>query len=431
MYIEGQMKKIYLIFITILFIFFMVFFSHKIDNYKNYKKLQDNFEKNPVSFWLDKLNTIDYNKIVLDLDKINKFNQDIINNIESVIDFNNYDEKINIKTLKKFITETEYINNLPDINYLNINDFQTNEIDVFYAVTTKKTNLRIIPTNFKIFDNNDKFFYFDNIQIKEVKYGEPLIILHYTIDKKWAFVQTYNAYGWIKTENLAFFKNKDDFLDYVNMDNFIIVTAKNIKINDNFLDMGVKIKLKSDEDLYYNILLPTKDKNNNLLYIDYKIEKNEDINKGFLNYTRFNIIKQAFKYYGDDYGWGGLNNNVDCSGLVNNVYSVFGFQFPRNSNQQQAMAGNFALFEENTNIFKKNNILNSAPSGSLLYMNGHIMIYLGKIGKKYYVVNAIGSYLRNKKLFYPMKIEISDLNYKRKNNKTFLESLLSVTKIDY
>ena len=59
------------------------------------------------------------------------------------------------------------------------------------------------------------------------------------------------------------------------------------------------------------------------------------------------------------------------------------------------------------------------------------MIYLGKIGKKYYVINAIGSYFKNKKLFYSMKVEISDLNYKRKNNKTFLESLLSITTINY
>ena len=95
------MKRIYLIFVTIFCVIFMIFFSHKIDNYKNYKKLQNEFEKNPVNFWLDKLNTTDYKKIVMNLDKINKFNQDIIENVEDVIDFNSYDEKISVKILKK------------------------------------------------------------------------------------------------------------------------------------------------------------------------------------------------------------------------------------------------------------------------------------------------------------------------------------------
>ncbi len=425
------MKRIYLIFVTIFCVIFMIFFSHRIDNYNNYKKLQNEFEKNPVNFWLDKLNTTDYKKIVMDLDKINKFNQDIIENVEDIIDFNSYDEKISVKILKKMITDTEYINNLSDINYLNINDFQSNEVDISYAVAIKKTNLRIIPTDFKVFDYNDQFFYFDNIQLKEVKYGEPLIVLHYTNDKKWIFVQTYNMYGWIKAEDLAFIKNKKEFLDYVNMENFIVVTAKKLEIDNNFLDMGVKIKLKNDEDLYYNVLLPKKDENNRLIYSDYKIEKNEDISKGFVDYTRFNVIKQAFRYYGNDYGWGGLNNGIDCSGLINNIYSVFGFQFPRNSKQQQAMVGDFILFEENTNIFKKSSKLNNTPAGSLLYIKGHIMIYLGKIGKKYYVINSIASYLKNKKPFYSMKVEISDLSYKRKNNRTFLESLLSITEVDY
>ena len=40
--------------------------------------------------------------------------------METVVDFNDFDEKIDVENLKKLITETEYINNLPSLDYLYI-----------------------------------------------------------------------------------------------------------------------------------------------------------------------------------------------------------------------------------------------------------------------------------------------------------------------
>ncbi|MCH3960309.1 MAG: NlpC/P60 family protein [Selenomonas sp.] len=39
-------------------------------------------------------------------------------------------------------------------------------------------------------------------------------------------------------------------------------------------------------------------------------------------------MKQAFRFLGDEYGWGGQNNSVDCSSFTQNVYRSFGIMIP-------------------------------------------------------------------------------------------------------
>lgn len=388
-----------------------------------------------VDFWLKRLDTPENVKVVMNIEEINKFNLNIIkNNSDYMINFNNFDDYYSGTLLKDKILKNKYIHNLPNIDYLNINsiklDNENNDknIKVSYAVVINRANLRIIPTNFKIFSSDDKFFHFDNLQQKELKYGEGVIILHYTTDKKWVYVKSNNAEGWVENKFLAK-TNKNNFLDYINMNNFLVVVSKNMIIDNKFLDMGVKIKLGNEDNLHYNVIMPERDKSGNLIFIEKIVKKSNSLNKGFLSYTRLNVAKQSFKYINEDYGWGGLNNSVDCSGLVNNVYSTFGFLMPRNSKQQQMLAGK-SISLENKNNFKRNKILDKTPTGSLLYMNGHIMIYLGKFGKKYFVIHSVGSYYKNKNMINMMKVNIMDIDYRRKNGKTFKESLLSITNME-
>jgi cell wall-associated NlpC family hydrolase len=50
---------------------------------------------------------------------------------------------------------------------------------------------------------------------------------------------------------------------------------------------------------------------------------------------RSRIVNQALTYLGIPYVWGGASRNgVDCSGLVQQVYSALGFELPRVSYAQ-------------------------------------------------------------------------------------------------
>jgi cell wall-associated NlpC family hydrolase len=61
----------------------------------------------------------------------------------------------------------------------------------------------------------------------------------------------------------------------------------------------------------------------------------------YLPLTRANVIRQAFKFLGERYGWGHSFNARDCSGFTNDVYRSFGILMPPNSGAQ-VQVRNFA-----------------------------------------------------------------------------------------
>ncbi len=76
-------------------------------------------------------------------------------------------------------------------------------------------------------------------------------------------------------------------------------------------------------------------------------------------------------------GWGGLYENRDCSALIQDLFAGFGIPLPRNSGDQ-AESGNFISLKGLSGQEKQNLIREQAvPLLTLLYMPGHIMLYLG------------------------------------------------------
>ena len=84
-----------------------------------------------------------------------------------------------------------------------------------------------------------------------------------------------------------------------------------------------------------SLWLPQADKNHRLVIRKTLISVSENLHHGFLPYTRNNLIQQAFRFLGDEYGWGGQNNSVDCSSFTQDVYRSFGIVIPRDADQQE------------------------------------------------------------------------------------------------
>lgn len=80
---------------------------------------------------------------------------------------------------------------------------------------------------------------------------------------------------------------------------------------------------------------------------------------------------------GQTYGWGGLYENRDCSALIKDVFAGFGMALPRNS-KDQAAAGQSISLKRLSRREKQDRIrTKGVPLRTLLYMPGHIMLYLG------------------------------------------------------
>ena len=308
-------------------------------------------------------------------------------------------------------------NNIKEFNF----NFDVSEIKIYekykYGIAINKSNLRFLPTN-KIYYKTDKNF--DLLQNSEIKFNELVIILFEY--KNWYFVQTYNTNGWVEKNNIAFFETKNDFKKYLNNNKFVVVIDKNIIIDNIFIDMGVKINYVSEKDGFYILQFPIVSKNNLLDFKYIKIYKN-GLNKGYLKYNKKNLLNQTYKYLNTKYSWGGKDFGIDCSGFVLNVFSTFGIKLPRNSIDQQKSTGKFLEISKNFTIQDRIKLLKSIKIGSLIYFKGHIMIYIGFINQKPYIIHALASSLN----INPLSVVITDLNIKRKNQKTFLEAIESIT----
>lgn len=275
-----------------------------------------------------------------------------------------------------------------------------------YGIVIENTDLKTFPTD----DKTDRNF--DELEETELKITEPIIILNQTKNKQWSFVFGYNFIGWMKTKNIAFI-SRENFINYNNFEenNFIITLDTITKIYNKEIAMGTKFKIyKETQDCYY-IKFPIKNIINNFEYKIVKVNKNLNFNKGYLVYSEKNLLKQAEKYIGTEYKWGGIVNGVDCSGYLNNIFSVFNIYLPRNS------------IEINKTFIKKNKNINKAKVGDLIYFPGHIMLYIGNNE----ILHSVGIYYKNNIKYQPMIVRKDNLSeISRANGKTFLKNIENI-----
>lgn len=97
--------------------------------------------------------------------------------------------------------------------------------------------------------------------------------------------------------------------------------------------------------------------------------------------TRRALFRRAFSLLGQPYGWGGNAGNRDCSRLMMDIFAGFDVFLPRNSSRQ-SIAGveniDVGSFDRTQ---KRRAIRKAALRGALLlYMPGHVALYLGSDG---------------------------------------------------
>lgn len=274
-------------------------------------------------------------KISLD---INKFNL----NIRKKALFYDLNKSLSLDDIKR------YVSYYPDLHLDNL-DLEHINTNTYKGITLNRTNIKAYPTD-KLFLNKNNF---DILQESELAINSPTLSIHESKDKLWDFIITDYYIGWVKKKDIMYVIN----YDILNSKKFIIITKAKLIIDDLIFDMGDKIPyLKEDKNYYYGLLI------NKLVKIP-KI----DSHLGYLNYNKDNVIKLALKYLDIPYSWGS-KKGIDCSSFVRNIYRVFGIYFPRNTADQVKSIGKRIKF--NLNILKKIDLC-------LLYMKGHVILYLG------------------------------------------------------
>ncbi|MDZ5336862.1 NlpC/P60 family protein [Helicobacter pylori] len=271
------------------------------------------------------------------------------------------------------------------------------------AVVVRDSDVRAVPTN-KPYYLSPKGYPFDRYQNSLIFQGTPVLITHFNTDKTYAHIQSSFVYGWIKVSDLAYMHDKD------------IELLTHLK--DYVMPIKDKIPLYTDYGGFYTnarvgelfALIPQSQKT------PEKPQKKELKAYGFLRDAKgyailqsvildekdFFIFPKAFNsenmaYFidtmlGQKYGWGGLLGNRDCSAFTRDSFANFGILLPRNSYAQSRYANNYVDLSSMKAKEKEDYILkNATPFGTLIYLKGHIMLYLGAHNHQAIVAHSIWS----------------------------------------
>ena len=402
----------------------------------------DSGELTETSFWIN--NNDAGNQLILDAEQIGLFNQKIREANLGVTDMKTLPSAISVKEFLPWITNTWAMRNTVYRNgkeltqsekqaiHDNLNltalPAENETVNVRYGVTVRHALIRNLPLAEGLFDTPEDIYY-DNVQDSVLEAGEPVIILHESADKNYYYIRLYNLFGWIAREDVAVC-TREQWLKYADPKDFLVVIGKSFytRVNgeDVFHLMGAKLLLLQEKKNRRQVLLPYKDSKTGLLKEKpIWIIKDENLHHGYLPYTSNQIIRQAFKFYGSLYGWGGAMQSVDCSSLVGSVYRTMGLDLPRNTSKLVKMPGQVTDF---TNLTSEERLaaFEFLKPGSPISLKGHIMVYLGIVDGKPYVIHSSSSYYKDGRKIYVRRVLVSDLELGRQSGKSFLDSVINV-----
>jgi len=305
------------------------------------------------------------------------------------------------------------------------------------GITIRNTNCRVMPTNkpfFYDFKNIGGGYPFDYLQNSLLHINTPIKVLHYSLDKAFAFIETPYVSGWINSNDIAFI-SKEDIQKVKNMK---LITPQNDDISlldneDTFISKAyVGATLWKNEKGEVSLF---KADSKNKAILSFVKQSKDDFAVIPALPTKENLAKVAKQLYGQNYGWGGSGENRDCSMLIRDMYTPFGIFLERNSNMQanekkeEVISFEGKTSEDKIKLIKENAI----PFATFLYMKGHIMLYIGTFNDEVTIFHSFwsiktlnkgrhivgGSYITSLK----PGIELAEFDHE---NGTLLDKLLSM-----
>lgn len=315
-----------------------------------------------------------------------------------------------------------------------------------YGIVVRRSELMCFPTDTPIWDDpKDKDF--DYRYLSSLRVNEPLVITSVSADGRFYLAKNICCSGWVSADAVAICRDKAEWLSAWDTDpaHTLVVWGDKVyteyslvapETSELMLTMGTTLEMAEESDpdtlvdnraVYNNhvVYLPVRKDDGTYSKKPTLISRTDKVSAGYLPLTREAIARVSLEALGNTYGWGGSMHSDDCSGFVRNVYKCFGMELARNTTWQCEMPmGKIDM--KNMCKEERVSIMDSLPLGTILYFNGHEMLYLGKRNDHYYVISSVGNIMHPQKPGVIQRIRstiINNLEVKRGNGNTWLEDL--------
>ncbi|KAB7768086.1 NlpC-P60 family protein [Xanthomonas maliensis] len=266
-----------------------------------------------------------------------------------------------------------------------------------YALVVRRAALRRFPTTQRVFTRPGERD-IDRFQESALYPGTPVAILHHSADGAWAFVQSANYAAWIASDQLAV-GTRAQVLDYAQRTPRLVVTGARVSsvytpeqadVSALTLDMGTALPWLRDWPAQqpvngqlplaaYVVQLPRRAADGRLQLVPALIPRAADVQPGPLPASDAALLRQAFKFLGERYGWGNDYDARDCSGFVLDVYRSLGIALPRNTGDQARSPLLQRLpFDAQAPRSQRLRQLAQLQVGDLVHIPGHVMLVIGQ-----------------------------------------------------
>jgi len=291
---------------------------------------------------------------------------------------------------------------------LDLDDIPQTQVTRF-GLVVRRADLRTFPTHLRVFSTPDDRD-LDRFQETALFPGTPVAVVHRSRDRHWLFVLSETYAGWIEAGAVAFGERAEVFA-YSRRAPFVVVTGAQVRtvhtrerpeVSELPLDMGVRLPLAEwpphapvngqHPGFGYVVDLPVREADGTLAFVPALLPRSADVAEGYLPLTKANLVRQAFKFLGERYGWGHRYNGRDCSGFVSEVLRSFGLVIPRNTGAQAsspALGG--TVVEPGMGHEERLRLLAQAGVGDLLYVPGHVMMVIGRVDGATWVIHDAAS----------------------------------------
>jgi cell wall-associated NlpC family hydrolase len=267
------------------------------------------------------------------------------------------------------------------------------------AIATDALLVRELPTMDPSFYSHrlaGEGYPFDNLQISSVRPGTPLYVLGRSVDGAWDYVQTPDVQGWVQSAGMGVVD--DAFIaawTHRGSDAWGVIIAATTPVRDKsdafrfnatagtLLPLAAQDREKGQAQGQgaaaihpYTVLIPARDIDGRAAVREATLSATA-LAPAPIAATPRHLATLMKSLIGRPYGWGNMDFYNDCSSELQSIFAAFGVWLPRHSSAQMTAGDMTDLSADSPEQRVDYLMRNGKPMRTLIYIGGHVMLYLG------------------------------------------------------